>query len=109
MARNKVNNCLKHFKDKDECSECSENHVLDNNQCLSIKGDPAQVPINKGYIQSCLPMGDCDSQIKYEGLPLHLSSTVSCHKCSSTSKIPFVGLRVDDDFKAVSLQEYSFA
>ena len=39
----------------------------------------------------------CDTNIKYYGLPPVLNNIVSCTKCSDHSKIPFIGLDVDNN------------
>ena len=118
----KVANCKVHHPTQNECQTCDDNYVLQlkedfeegqqKYECVSIKRKDDEVPWNKGYIQKCSQMEECEGTTEQEGLPLAISTLLSCHQCKDASKIPFLSVSVDTAeraFNIVSLQEYHFA
>lgn len=108
-TNNAIANCSVYEIAEDACKTCAINYLLEQTKltCKPLPAANTSPAVSIGYILSCREMQNC-TQIYYEGLHPHINAMASCHKCISSTQIPFLAVRGGRPYdKITGLNEYS--
>ncbi len=108
VERTEVPNCKTYDKEADTCNTCNDAYFKDGTACsLKPSNSNNSLAIHKGYIRSCAEYTDCAADF-FAGLSAKLNAIFSCHKCTTSNKIPFAPIRGLTPYSAIDgLNKYS--